>query len=358
MLNSKKTLLANFKNLTIRQITLIITVLVVALNLLIGILIYNYGIYGIPKYYLVICIPFIFVINFFAIRYFLEYFVFRKIKLIYKLINSEKSSLPDDEFINYNVTTLDSIKQDVEDYTLKTEKEISTLKSLEDYRKTFVGNISHELKTPIFSIQGYLHTLLEGGMYDNRILKQYLERAISNVERLQYIIDDLDIITRLESGEEKMEFEKIDIKALVTEVYYDMEILAAEKNIKLTFKLGADNHFLVKGHKESLRRVFTNLIINSIKYGKNDGTTKAGFYSMDNNILIEISDNGLGIDEKHLKHVFDRFYRVDNSRSRSEGGSGLGLSIVKHIIEVHKSKISVRSTVNQGSTFSFTLLKA
>jgi two-component system phosphate regulon sensor histidine kinase PhoR len=189
-------------------------------------------------------------------------------------------------------------------------------------------------------------------------MKQYLGRAITNVERLENIIDDLEIINKLESGQQNIKFSKVDIKALVQDVYYDLEMIAAEKNIKLSFKTGADQQFYVMAHHESLRRVFDNLIINSLKYGIENGYTKVGFYSMDNHILVEVSDNGIGIGEKHLKHVFDRFYRVDDSRSRKEGGSGLGLAIVKHIIDVHKSKISVRSTPNQGSTFSFTLQKA
>lgn len=349
--------LNSFKNLTLRQITLIITFLVVIINLVLAYLVFRFGLPDFQSLVFWLALPTIFIVNFLSIRYFLEYFVFRKIKLIYKLINTEKSSLPEGNFIDFKLTSLENIKQDVEAYTLKAEKEISTLKTLEDYRKKFVGNISHELKTPIFSIQGYLHTLLEGGMYDSKIMKKYLGRAITNVERLENIIDDLEVINKLESGEENIKFSKVDIKLLVQEVYYDLEWKAAEKDIKLTFKPGADQHFFVMAHKESLRRVFENLIINSLKYGVENGYTKVGFYSMDNLILVEVSDNGIGIDEKHLKHVFDRFYRVDDSRSRKEGGSGLGLSIVKHIIDVHKSKISVRSTPQKGSTFSFTLQK-
>ena len=253
---------------------------------------------------------------------------------------------------------LDSVEEEVAQWAQSQENEINTLKTLEAYRKKYLGNVSHELKTPIFSIQGFVHTLLDGALEDETVNRRYLERAASNVERLLTIVYDLETITKLESGELMLDITTFDIKELVEEVFSDIEIKAKEGNIDLVFKEGADRSFMVKGDPEYIRQVLNNLIVNSIKYGKKGGVTKASFYDMHNQVLIEISDNGIGIQERHLKHLFDRFYRVDKSRSRIQGGSGLGLSIVKHILEVHDQTINVRSTPEMGSTFGFTLDKA
>jgi two-component system phosphate regulon sensor histidine kinase PhoR len=201
--------------------------------------------------------------------------------------------------------------------------------------------------------------LLEGGIEDETINKDYLLRAAKNVERLQTIVEDLEIISKLESGSMALEIQSFDIKELALEVIEDLEMQARQKKLEIQLKDGAEKPFMVKGDRESIRTVLTNLAINSIKYGREGGRTKIGFYDMDNYILVEVADNGIGIEEKHLKHLFDRFYRVDKSRSRDQGGSGLGLSIVKHIIEEgHRQRITVRSTPGLGSTFGFTLEKA
>ncbi|MFZ1749687.1 MAG: ATP-binding protein, partial [Saprospiraceae bacterium] len=277
------------------------------------------------------------------------------IKLIYKLIyDSKKDKISPD----ISKESLDDVNAKVMEWAENTKKEIASLKTLEEYRKNYVGNISHELKTPIFSIQAYLHTLLEGGLYDENINKDYLQRAADNTERLQNIVEDLDVITRLESGQVELDIQKFDIKDLVLDIFHDLKSLAKKKKILLQLKDGASQAYQVVADRESIRQVITNLIVNSIKYGKESGRTRVSFYDMDSELLIEISDNGFGIDEKHLKHVFDRFYRVDSSRSRKQGGSGLGLSIVKHIIEAHDQTINVRSSINVGSTFGFTLHKA
>ena len=249
-------------------------------------------------------------------------------------------------------------KRQVIEWAESTKKEIATLKSLEEYRKNYVGNISHELKTPIFSIQAYLHTLLEGGLYDDNINMDYLKRAADNTERLQNIVEDLDIITRLESGQAELDIKRFDIKELVRDIFLDLKPIAKKKKISLMLKDGASQSFYVMTDRESIRQVFTKRRVNSIKYGKEGGTTKVSCYDMESEVLTEVSDNGIGIDEKHLKHVFDRFYRVDSSRSRKQGGSGLGLAIVKHIIEAHDQTINVRSTLDIGSTFGFTIKKA
>lgn len=275
--------------------------------------------------------------------------------MIYKLIYDSKK---DKTSRDISKESLEDVNKQVMEWAESTQKEIATLKSLEEYRKNYVGNIAHELKTPIFSIQAYLHTLLEGGLYDQNINKDYLKRAVDNTERLQNIIEDLDIITKLEDGKAELDIKRFEIKELVKDLFLDLKSMAKKKKISFQFKEGASSPFYVLADREAIRQVFTNLLVNSIKYGKDGGITKVSFYDMDTEILVEISDTGIGIDEKHLKHVFDRFYRIDASRSRAQGGSGLGLSIVKHIIEAHDQTINVRSTLNIGSTFGFTLKKA
>ncbi|HRX28208.1 MAG TPA: ATP-binding protein [Saprospiraceae bacterium] len=346
-----------FKNLSIRQIILLTSVIFFALEIATFFIFYYLGDGFNLSWQMFLFLPIVFILNYFVLRQILEYFIFRKIKIIYKIIGSQKSSLSDSLVDNLKNISLEQLESDVHQNSLEAKKELSQLQELETYRKNFVGNVSHELKTPIFSIQGYLLTLLEGGMYNEKILKQFLERAVANVERLQFIISDLETINKIESGVLNLELSKIELKSLVEDVFSDLKILAKEKRIKLEFKSGADMQIYVNANREGLIRVFSNLIMNSIKYGVENGSTKVAFYPMDDKVLVEVSDNGIGIEQQHLKHIFDRFYRVDSNRSRKEGGSGLGLSIVKHIVEMHKGKITVRSTPNQGSTFGFTLQK-
>lgn len=296
-----------------------------------------------------------FTVSYFLIRRTLEQVVFRKIKLIYNMIRSSK--MDNIELALETNADLETVNKDVLEWAEKTEKEIETLKTLEEYRRNFVGNISHELKTPIFSIQGFLHTLLDGGLYDEKINKLYIERAASNADRLQTIVEDLETINKFEAGAVDIEFEKFNVKTLCEEVRSDLELMAKKKKVKIIFKDDADQAFNVLADKEGIRQVLTNLMTNSVKYTEPSGATEISFYDMDDLVLIEISDQGIGIDEKHLKHLFDRFYRVDTSRSRRQGGSGLGLSIVKHILEAHNQNIFVRSTVGIGSTFGFTMKK-
>ena len=305
------------------------------------------------KWLILLIFP-IFGLNFLVVRFFIEKYVFRKVKLIYKLIYDSKKDKGSDDI---NKESLEDVNTKVIEWAENTKKEIATLKSLEEYRKNYVGNISHELKTPIFSIQAYLYTLLDGGLYDENINRDYLKRAVENTVRLQNIVEDLESITSLESGQVQLEFRRFDIRELVQSIMKDLKSLSKKKRINVRFKEGASNPYFVIADKDSIRQVLTNLIVNSIKYGREGGSTKISFYDMETEILTEVSDNGFGIDEKHLKHVFDRFYRVDSSRSRKQGGSGLGLSIVKHIIEAHDQTINVRSSVNIGSTFGFTLKK-
>jgi two-component system, OmpR family, phosphate regulon sensor histidine kinase PhoR len=286
------------------------------------------------------------------VYFFTEQFIDNRIKLIYKKITSDKNAA--DDMPHH----LDDVERKVDEWTAHKDQEIKTLQELEEYRRNYLGNVSHELKTPIFNIQGFLHTLLDGGIHDSNVNISYLQKAAKNAERLQTIVEDLQAISKSDAGEMHLDLQTFDIQKLTQEVMDDMELKAKGRGIKLVFKEGANNGWMVRADRESVRQVLTNLINNSIKYGKDNGQTKIGFYDMDKIVLIEVSDNGIGIARHHLKHVFDRFYRVDKSRSRDVGGSGLGLAIVKHIIEAHKQSVHWRSTEGQGSTFGFTLEKS
>ncbi len=294
-----------------------------------------------------------------SVNYYLRNYIYRKIKVIYKRIHQHKLSTTEKrDTVDMRTDIMEQVEREVEEWAMKQEAELEQLKTWQEYRRKFLGDISHELKTPIFNIQGYLETLLDGGLEDHGVNMTYLQRAAKNVDRLNTIVEDLEIISRLESGELILDMQTFDIRSLTEEVFEDLEFKASENKIRLVFKAGADQHFKVKADREYIRQVMMNLVNNSIKYGKANGVTKVGFYDMDKNVLIEVADSGIGIPSEHLLHVFDRFYRVDKSRSREQGGSGLGLSIVKHIIEAHKQTIHVRSTLQVGSTFGFTLEKA
>jgi len=246
----------------------------------------------------------------------------------------------------------------VEEWAKNKIDEIARLKDLEKYRKEFVGNVSHELKTPIFNIQGYILTLLEGGIDDPAINKLYLKRTEKSIDRMISIVEDLESITKLESGELKPNYIKFDIVKL-TEDAFDLEQrVAQEQKISLEFNPRPDKPIMVRADKKRIMEVMTNLIVNGIKYGKRKGFVKVAFYDLHDNILVEVEDNGIGIEKNDLPRIFERFYRVDKSRSREQGGTGLGLSIVKHIIEAHKQTINVKSVIDKGTTFTFTLEKA
>jgi two-component system phosphate regulon sensor histidine kinase PhoR len=228
---------------------------------------------------------------------------------------------------------------------------------MEAYRRDFIGNVSHELKTPIFNIQGYLYTLLDGGLDDEKIRLAYLEKAADNVDRLEQIVEDLTTIAKLEEGALQLKWEKFNVAELAQEVLEDLSMMAAEHGVRLGLKEEQAKTFSVKADRERIRQVLTNLVTNSIKYGQSNGRTLIGFYDLETDILVEVSDDGRGIAPEHLPRLFERFYRVDYGRSRDAGGTGLGLSIVKHILEAHHQTIHVRSTVGVGSTFGFTLEK-
>lgn len=301
----------------------------------------------------------VFLVAFAANYYLVRYYIFRRIKLIYKIIHRHK--LPADfkaSKLDMNKSILQDVEQEVDQWAEQHNRELEELERLATYRRHFIGDVSHELKTPIFNIQGFIHTLLDGAIHDPQVNIQYLTRAAKNVDRLQAIVEDLETINKLESGQMVLDLQEFDLHDLTDEVYADLEMRAKERNVRLTYKEGANQHYRVRADKESIRQVLINLVHNSIKYGRQDGITKISFYDLETFVLLEISDNGIGILPEHLPHVFDRFYRVDKSRSREAGGTGLGLAIAKHIIEAHKQTVNVRSSPGQGSTFGLTLEKA
>lgn len=296
----------------------------------------------------------------FLIYYVVDVYLRNRIKLVYKIIHQFKLSKSLKESIGDTLgdDPLAEMETQVKDYVMNNSRELEDLRKLEQFRKEFLGNLSHELKTPLFNIQGYVHTLLEGAMDDPKYAKQFLERTSKSIERLSNLVDDLDEISRLERGEESILKDTFDINQLVHEVFESMELKANQRNVSLEVKKDCDKPFYVFADKEKIRQVITNLVVNSIKYGNENGKTVCSYYDMDENILVEVTDNGIGISEEHLPRLFERFYRIDKHRSREQGGTGLGLAIVKHILEAHQQTINVRSTVGVGTTFAFTLQKS
>ena len=303
---------------------------------------------------LLLTVIFAAVSSFFISKYLIEKFIHNKIKLIYKTIHRTKQ-VKGSETVIPSKDMLNSVKRDVEQWAEINNKTLEEFQLREDFSREFIGNVSHELKTPIFNIQGYVLTLLEGGLEDKSINRKYLERAEKSIDRMITLVEDLDTITQIESKQLHLNSQKENIVQIVKDVYELMENRAAKRGIKLRFNMDYDSPIYVNCDKKRISQVLTNLIVNSIKYGKEDGRTEIRFYDMDTTVLVEISDDGLGIKPAHLPRLFERFYRVEESRSRDKGGTGLGLAIVKHIIDAHKQTINVRSTINLGSTFSFTL---
>ena len=297
-------------------------------------------------------------LTFFTFQYIVKRFIHERIKLIYKNIYEFKSVKGQTgNTIDLEQDVISQVDEEVKNWMDTKRSEIKSLKKAEEYRKQFLSNVSHELKTPIFSVLGYLETLLDGGMDDESIRINYLERAVKNTERLAEILKDLDEISSLESEMITLDLEFINLRDLVVEVIDSLQLLAYNFNISLVIDPGVDKGVMVEADRHRIKQVLTNLFTNSIKYGKKGGQTKVSWFDMDENILIEVTDNGIGIDKQHISRLFERFYRVDKNRSRERGGTGLGLSIVKHIIEAHKQTITVRSTEGVGSTFGFTLKK-
>ena len=298
----------------------------------------------------------VFLISFFIIQYRVENFIYKRMKKIYDDVTLLDGSTLGRQKITTNMETL---TKEVELFARNKKLEIEALKMRENYRREFIGNVSHELKTPLFTVQGYIETLLDGALNDEKIREKYLKRAKKGVERLTYIIKDLDMITKLEVGELHLEKETFDIIDLIENVFESLEMKASKNLISLTLNEKYQNPIWVKADKDRIQQVLSNLIVNSIKYGINKGTTELSIENLImNKVLIRVADNGEGINNDEIPRLFERFYRVDKSGSREQGGSGLGLSIVKHILDAHNEKIYVESQIGIGSEFSFTLEKA
>jgi two-component system, OmpR family, phosphate regulon sensor histidine kinase PhoR len=288
----------------------------------------------------------------------LEKFIYRKIKIIYKLIHQTKATKREEMYFKYILPqkSIDEVAADVEKWGEKQNEEIALLKQNEAYRKEFLQNLAHEFKTPIFAIQGYVDTLLNGAMEDGEVSKKFLENTSKNVERLVNLMNDLDEISKLERGEQLLYKQNFIIQDLIKEVFESLSIKVNEKQIQPFIKKGCESPMIVFADKEKIRMVLINLLENANKYGRMNGAIMASIYKTDNDhVLVEISDDGIGIDEEHLPRIFERFYRTDAARSRDKGGTGLGLAICKHIIEAHNQRIHVRSTPDVGTTIGFTL---
>ena len=297
----------------------------------------------------------IFSLSFLILQLRVRQLFFERIRQIYRDLEFETDSLIKTSVIDID---MNSFSKDLEEFVKLKRTEIETLKTEDIYRKEFVGNVAHELKTPLFLIQGYISNLLDGAMDDKELLKKYLKRADKSVDRLTYIIKDLDLITQLESSTLKLEITSFDLLKLTLEVIEDLEITAAKKGIKIVFDKDYNEIMLVDADRNRIQQVLINLIINSINYGSEKGTTEISFELTEENIIIKVNDNGEGISEENMPRLFQRFFRVDISRSRNQGGSGLGLAIVRHIIDAHNENIYVQSTVGIGSEFSFSLKKS
>ena len=342
----------NKKNFSPQQAALVSSI---PISVLASIAVYGYSKLWLPSVVFFIILT---LVAYFIIFYTIRRFIYRKIKLIYKLIYQTKASKKE-EFYFKNIlpqNTIEEVNEDVEKWAIQHKAELETLRQNEIFRKEFLLNLSHELKTPIFAIQGYVDTLLNGALNNPEVNERFLGNASRNVDRLVNLVEDLDEITKLESGELKLNRQKFIIQDLIKEVFETLSIKADSKNIKCLIKEGCEVPLTVNADKEKIRMVLINLVENAIKYGKQKGLIEGSTYKIDGKkILVEISDDGYGIAEEHLHRIFERFYRTDLARARKEGGSGLGLSIVKHIIEAHGDTIHVRSKTDIGSTFGFIL---
>jgi two-component system, OmpR family, phosphate regulon sensor histidine kinase PhoR len=315
--------------------------------------------FGLELHFLVLVLQFLIigVSGYFIIYTLLTRMITDKIKVLYRTIHSFKINKGDFN-LNMNEDVLGATEKEVMSWVSSRKAEINKLKEQEAFRREFIGNLAHELRTPVFSIQGYILTLLEGGLEDENINRKFLERAAKGVDRMTNILEDLDAITKLESERIKLNLKKVDIVDIADEIIESFELKAQERSIKLILDKKNVEPIFVMCDRDKIGQVFTNLINNAINYGKENGKIKVRFFDFEDHILIEVSDDGIGIAKEHLDRLFERFYRVDKSRSRNDGGTGLGLAIAKHILEAHEQMINVRSTLGEGSTFSFTLKKA
>src|ERR1700744_6431975 len=298
--------------------------------------------------------------SFLVFYYLIEKYVYSKIKLIYKLIHNLKLGRDLRDALGEHMSSdpINDVEHEVQEWAREKKTEIDMLRTQEKFRRDFLSNISHEFKTPLFAIQGYIEALQDDDFEDRDMARQFLEKASRNVDRLSYLIKDLDAISKLETGEIPINYTKFKINDLIKEVFEALEMKAQNHHIKLVFKQKYDEPILVNADREKITQVLTNLIDNSFKYGKEGGSTAVSLFELHDQVLVEVTDDGIGIEEKYLPRLFERFFRTDTSRSRQIGGSGLGLAMVKHIIEAHDQTINVRSTEGLGSTLGVTLHKA
>jgi two-component system phosphate regulon sensor histidine kinase PhoR len=292
-------------------------------------------------------------ISYFVIYSAVEKFIDHRIKVLYKTISKIKGG--DEQSINMDEDVVETANQDVMEWAEDQIKEITLLRETDSFRKDFIGNLAHELKTPLFNIQGFILTLLEVGLDDPEINRKFLSKAEKNIDRMTGLLEDLDSISKIESGVMTIDPEPVNIVELSNDIVDNLERKAKDANVNL--KVRSTEDFIVLCDPQKIEQVLSNLLVNSINYGKDGGKTRVRFYDMGEDILIEVADDGIGIKEEDLLRIYERFYRVDKSRSRHAGGSGLGLAIVKHIVEAHGGNLHVRSTFDEGTTFSFTLKK-
>ena len=288
----------------------------------------------------------------------MNFFIYEKIKPIYKTIENIPITTEELREKLEGKDVIQEVNSLVINYARNRAKEIKKLRRLENYRKEFLGNVSHELKTPIFNIQGYILTLLDGGLEDPEINREYLERTEKSITRMITLIEDLESITKLETGKLRLKLKNFDIVQLVKDVFQLQDTIRKNYQVKLSFKKNYEKSIIVNADKMRITEALNNLIVNSIVYGKNGGTTVVSLEELGGKILVNIADDGIGIDEEDIPRIFERFFRTDKSRSRDRGGTGLGLAIVKHVIEAHNQSITVRSKPGKGSVFSFTLKKS
>jgi two-component system phosphate regulon sensor histidine kinase PhoR len=335
-----------------------VLVLITALAVALSIALVNFH-FQQSWYYLLVSFGISFATSFILFYYLLEKYIYSKIKLIYKLIHNLKLGKDLKDALGEYVSSdpINDVEQEVKEWAGAKKNEIDLLKKQEQFRREFLSNVSHEFKTPLFAIQGYIETLQDCLIDDPEMAVKFLQKAEKNVERLSYLINDLDSISKLESGEIPIDYQKFDFVLLAKEVMEGLEDKAKKREISLSFKEKYMHPAFVKADREKIRQVMINLISNSIKYGKEHGSTAIKVFELHDQYLIEVTDDGIGIDEKHLSRLFERFYRIDSHRSREVGGTGLGLAIVKHILEAHEQIITVRSTLQIGTTFAFTLQK-
>ena len=331
------------------------TALFITLVLTLAMSVFLYTYYALRGLHVLFFVIVCYLISFSVIQYRVQNFIYKRVKQIYNDLKLLESTSYRKKRITTDMATL---KQEIDRFARDKKLEIETLIVREEYRKEFLGNVSHELKTPLFTVQGYLETLIDGAANNEKLREKYLDRTNKGVERLIYIVKDLDMITKLEVGDVSIETQTFNIIELIKSVFDLLEMKASKKKITLTFDRQYTKPILVNADQEKIQQVLTNLVVNSIKYGKEKGTTEISVENLiKNKVIIRVTDNGEGIEKENIPRLFERFFRVDKSGSRKEGGSGLGLAIVKHIIEAHDENIYIESQFGIGSEFSFTLEK-